>query len=126
MTQAQRRLLDEARRSIEAAELLASRGFHGYAASRSYYAMFYIAEAFLLAKDLSFTRHSAVISAFGQHCAKTGVVPEESHKHLIEAMELRQAGDYEAGVGVSPRQCQEQIRRAQALLSLAEARLGHS
>lgn len=47
MTQEQEELLLGARDSFEAAKLLLKESFSGYSASRSYYAMFYIAEAFL-------------------------------------------------------------------------------
>jgi uncharacterized protein (UPF0332 family) len=33
--------------------------------------MFYVAQAFLAGEGLSFSKHSAVIAAFGQHFAKT-------------------------------------------------------
>ena len=41
----QQDLLDEARESVAAARLLQAQGYHGFAASRAYYAMLYIAEA---------------------------------------------------------------------------------
>ena len=53
MTEDQRELLEEARDSIAAARLLLDGGFPGYAASRAYYAMFYVAEALL--EELSFS-----------------------------------------------------------------------
>ena len=65
MTEDQKDLLEEARDSISAAELLLSGGFPGYAVSRAYYAMFYVAEAFLEGLGLSFSKHSAVIAALG-------------------------------------------------------------
>ena len=43
----ERLILDKARENIQAGELLQSQGFFDIAASRSYYAMFYIAEALL-------------------------------------------------------------------------------
>jgi uncharacterized protein len=48
MTDAQRDLLLKARTSLDAARLLHSAGFSAFAASRAYYAMFYVvAQAFL-------------------------------------------------------------------------------
>ena len=47
MTDEQRELLLKAQQSIEAAKLLLSKNFTGYAISRAYYSMFYIAQAFL-------------------------------------------------------------------------------
>jgi uncharacterized protein (UPF0332 family) len=94
MTEDQRELLEEARDSIAAAKLLLDGGFPGYAASRAYYAMFYVAEVFLEGEGLSFSKHSAVIAAFGQRYAREGKVPVEFHRYLLEAQELRHSGDY--------------------------------
>ena len=123
MTEEQRELMQEAERSIEAAHLLASQGFHGYAVSRAYYAMFYVAEAMLLEYNLSFSRHKAVIAAFGQHFAQAGGVLSEFHRHLIDAMQLRHTGDYGSSAQITAEQCQEQVSRAKAFLSLARERL---
>jgi len=116
MTEDQKDLLEEARDSIAAADLLLAGGFQGYAVSRAYYAMFYIAEAFLEGLGLSFSKHSAVIAAFGQHFAQTGKVPVEFHRFLLEAFELRHAVAYD--------QAQEQIARARRFLELAENLIG--
>jgi len=56
--------------------------------------MFYVAEAFLLGKGLAFSKHSVVPTAFGEHFAKTGIVPQEFHRYLLRGMEVRHAGDY--------------------------------
>jgi uncharacterized protein (UPF0332 family) len=61
----QRDLLIQARDSLEAAKLLTQGGHHGFAASRAYYTMFYVAEAFLIGEGLSFSKHFAVHAAFG-------------------------------------------------------------
>lgn len=66
MTPEQQRLLDKASKIVEAARELNNTGFSEFAASRAYYAMFYVATAFLEGERLSFARHSAVIAAFGQ------------------------------------------------------------
>jgi hypothetical protein len=60
----------------------------GFSVARSYYAMFYVAEALLLGRGLSFSRHSAVIAAFGLHFTKTCVFPGEYQRHLTEAESL--------------------------------------
>lgn len=78
-------LLLKARQSILAAQLLLNNSFAEYSVSRSYYAMFYITQAFLEEKELSFSSHSAVISAFGREFAKTGIVPTKFHRQLIDA-----------------------------------------
>jgi uncharacterized protein (UPF0332 family) len=104
--------------------MLLKGGYPGYAASRGYYAMFYIAEAFLEGKGVSFSKHSAVIAAFGEHFAHTGQVPAEFHRFLLEAFDLRRIGDYGQRGAISPEQAEEQIARAQRFLELAERLIG--
>ncbi|WP_017292526.1 hypothetical protein [Geminocystis herdmanii] len=43
---------------------------------------------------MSFSSHSAVISAFGKEFAKKGIVPLEFHRYLIDAQDKRTQGDY--------------------------------
>ncbi len=124
MTDDQRELLMEAHDSIAAAKLLLEGEYPGYAASRAYFAMFYIAEAFLEGKGLSYSKHSAVISAFGREFARTGTVPAEFHRYLMEAQELRHSGDYGVRSAVNYEQAKEQITRAEQFLDLAESLLG--
>jgi uncharacterized protein (UPF0332 family) len=121
MSEDQQELVEEARDSIKAARILQQNLYPGYAASRAYYAMFYLAQAFLEGEGLAFSRHSAVIAAFGQHFARTGRVPAHFHKYLIEAQALRQSGDYGQRHAVTLQQAQTQIERAEEFLALATA-----
>ena len=89
-------LLEKAELSLAAAEGLLADGFPDFSAARSYYAMFYAVEALLLAQDESFSKHSAVIAAFGREFVKTGRLPQSLHKNLLAAYDLRNLGDYGA------------------------------
>jgi uncharacterized protein (UPF0332 family) len=42
-----------------------------------------------------FSSHKGVISAFGEHFIKTGIVPKEQGRALNKAFEKRQIGDYD-------------------------------
>jgi uncharacterized protein (UPF0332 family) len=57
MTRDQEELLLKAGESIEAAKILMREGFGGFAASRAYYSMFYVAQSFLEGEGLSFSKH---------------------------------------------------------------------
>ncbi|MCP4710630.1 MAG: HEPN domain-containing protein, partial [Planctomycetes bacterium] len=87
-------LLDKANQSIEAAELLLKDNFEDFSAGRSYYAMFYCVEALFLNQDRSFSRHSAIISAFGKEFIKTGIFPKKFHRYILEGFDMRNTGDY--------------------------------
>lgn len=94
MTPDEQAILNKAKENLEAAELLLDQGFAGIAASRTYYAMFYLAEALLIRKGLHFSSHSAVIAAFGKEYAKTGEIDSQYHQYLIQAQSIRQISDY--------------------------------
>ena len=95
MTTDQQTLMLKARENIEASVMLIGQGYYDIAISRLYYAMFYCAEAVLLEDNLTFSKHSSVIAAFGQHFAKTGRLPQELHRMLIEAQDMRNLSDYD-------------------------------
>ena len=124
MTEDQLELLLKARQSLSAAGILLNNGFPDYATSRAYYTMFYIAEAFLEGEGMSFSRHSAVISAFGREFARTNRVPVEFHQFLIRAQNLRNAGDYGQLNAVTIEQANEQIIHAEQFLELAQNLIG--
>lgn len=123
MTPEQAALMDKARQSLRAAKLLEAEGLYDFAVSRAYYTMFYVAEALLLGNGLAFSRHSAVISAFGQQFAKTGRVPAEFHRYLIEGQDKRNVGDYDIGPALDAHEAAGEISRAQQFLELADGML---
>jgi uncharacterized protein (UPF0332 family) len=124
MTNEQRELLLKAQQSLEAAKLLLTNNYSDYATSRAYYSMFYIAEAFLEGEGLAFSKHSAVIAAFGREFAKPQRVPPDFHRFLIEAQELRTTGDYGQLNAVTIDQAAEQIDCAEQFLALAIQAIG--
>jgi uncharacterized protein (UPF0332 family) len=120
LTSEQAALIKKAEESLRADRLLAKDTLYDFAASRAYYAMFYVAQAFLLEEKLAYSKHSAVISAFGQRLAKTGRVPAAFHRYLIEAQESRNIGDYDTGPGLSHDEAAAQIVRAKEFIELAK------
>jgi uncharacterized protein (UPF0332 family) len=88
-------LIERAIRYLRSAGILLEDGDYESSVSRTYYAMFYCAQAMLLTKGLSFSSHRGVISAFGEHFIKTGLFPREMGKELNRAFAKRQIGDYE-------------------------------
>lgn len=113
-------ILDKARSSIEAADVLEIQGYHDFAISRAYYGMFYTAEALLLYKGLSFSSHSAVIAAFGKEYARSGDFDPRFHRWLIDAQDYRNLGDYNFSPSVTHEQVHEVMAWAMEFLSTAE------
>ncbi len=81
--------------------------------------MFYSAEALLLSRDLSFSKHSAVIAAFGQHFVKTGILDASLHRHFLEAFDLRNLADYGAVRTIENADVHSVLENAKAFASLS-------
>jgi uncharacterized protein (UPF0332 family) len=126
MTLEQQALLHKAQRSLEAPQNLIEQGFYEFSVSRAYYAMFYIAEALLDQEGLSFSTHAAVISAFGQYLARSGKVPTEFHRQLIDAQAQRTRADYDPVPELSQRDAETLVEQAQTFLTVALQNLGSS
>ena len=88
-------LLLKAKRYLRSAELLLGDADYESSVSRTYYAMFYCAQAALLTKNMTFSSHRGVIAAFGEQFIKTNVFPRELGRELNRAFGKRQLGDYE-------------------------------
>jgi uncharacterized protein (UPF0332 family) len=119
MNTEQGQLLQKAQESLQASQILADNNLAAFAATRGYYAMFYIAEAFLLKEGLTFSSHSAVIAAFGREFVKTKRLPVEYHRYLINAQEKRTEADYALSPNIDLEQAQEIIDQAQTMLDFA-------
>ena len=119
MSNAVAQILAKAERSIQGAEVLFQRGLYDFSVSRAYYAMFYVAEALLLSKGLSFSTNRGVIAAFGEYFAKPNLLDPTFHGHLIAASEKRQIGDYAFEKKITAEDAQLQIDRAKAFLQAA-------
>ena len=117
-------LIEKAKESAEVARNLANEKHYDFAASRAYYAMFYVAEALLAHLGQSYSKHSAVISAFGREYAKTRKLDAKFHQRLIDAQDLRHTGDYGIEEHVSKKQAQAVCEWADDFITAAEAFLG--
>lgn len=95
MTETTRALILKARKFVRSADMLRSSGDFDSAASRLYYAMFYCAIAALSVKGYAYASHKGVLSGFGQHLVKSGELPAELHRFLLDAYDQRQMGDYQ-------------------------------
>jgi uncharacterized protein (UPF0332 family) len=111
VTPEQAALLNKAEDSLTAAKLLADNNLYDFAASRAYYTI-------LLNLNLTFSKHAAVISAFGREFANKGVVPVEYHRYLIAAQNMRNQGDYSIDSNITEAQAREQITRAEEFIKL--------
>ncbi len=89
----------KAENALASAKLLSDAGDIDGACNRAYYAMFDAAKAVLLATVPTIDpqigkTHNGLISAFGLHMVKTGLVSVDLGRALNRAQNIRQIADY--------------------------------
>lgn len=112
-------LLKKAKRSLQASKDLLENGYADFSVSRAYYSMFYCAEAMLISKELSYSKHSAVIAAFGKEFVKTGILRTELHLYLRNAFDLRAKGDYDT-IQMEKKEAKQTIEQASKFIKETE------
>lgn len=85
--------------------------------------MFYIATAFLEAEGLSYSKHSAVIAAFGERFARTKRIRVELHRYLIEAERIRLKADYNTELNITEAEVDRLISQGEEMLNYALANI---
>jgi uncharacterized protein (UPF0332 family) len=113
-------LFEKALRSLRASRNLMDCGDYDFSISRAYYSMFYCAEALFLTKDMKYSKHSAIISFFGQEFIKSGLLPEELYGYLLTGFRERQIGDYETINLPSHEDAEEIAQKAEIFLAAAK------
>lgn len=81
--------------------------------------MLFAAEALLASRDLTYSSHRAVISALGREFVKTGALPADLHRWLIDAAEARTLGDYMIDSGLTREEATAVIERAVEFVAAA-------
>jgi len=109
-------IVRKAIRSIDAARRNFDDKDYDFASSRAYYAAFYVMQAALLTKGLSFSKHSAVIGAFNQHFIKTGVFSKIFSKLISRLFRERQIGDYDFYLSITENDARENIEAAETIV----------
>jgi uncharacterized protein (UPF0332 family) len=107
-----RDLTEKAGKYLITAQQALNSGDYDSCASRCYYAMFFVAEAVLLTKNLTASSHKGVISLFGEHFVKTNIFERNLGKAITNAYDKRIVGDYGIGFIVTKEQAQDLLKMA--------------
>lgn len=108
-----RDFIEKAEKFLCTAEQALNAGDYDSCVSRCYYAMFFMAEAVLLTKNITASSHKGVISKFGEHFVKTKIFGRYLGKALNDAYDTRLVGDYGVGFRVTEQQAQDLLETAQ-------------
>jgi len=111
-------LIKRANRYLKSAALLLKAGDYESSISRTYYAMFYSAQAMLLTKNLSYSSHKGVLSGFGEHFIKTGTFSGDMGRELNRAFQKRQLGDYEYTFVISKEEAGETLESGKNFVAM--------
>jgi len=110
-------LIERAEKSLNTACYLLELGDYEACVSRSYYAMFYIAEAALFLKGISPSSHKGVINLFGNHFVKPGIFSREFGKMLSVAYSKRLLSDYGVSLSVTREEAERVLESAQKFVA---------
>jgi len=111
------KIMKKSRRALAAAQNHLTSGDFDFASSKAYYAVFHAMQAALLTKELSFSKHSGVISAFNQYFIKTGVFPKDFSEKIEMLFKERQIGDYDYDPGISFEDAAEDIKASETIIN---------
>lgn len=109
-------MIAKAQRSLAAARAHLDSGDFDFASGRAYYAAFYCMEATLLTKGKLYSKHTGVISGFGEHFVLTGIFPKDFAKRIARLFRDRQIGDYEFGVSICETDAREDVEHAATIV----------
>jgi uncharacterized protein (UPF0332 family) len=113
-------LLNLAKEELTTAQLLLDNDRYRACISRSYYAIYYAAEALLESKNINSRTHKGIIKLFGQHFIKTGELPTELAKAFSDTYDLRKLSDYDETYTITSAQSEAAIAYAQLFVGQAE------
>ncbi len=100
-------------------------GHPRFSAAQSYYTIFYLAQALLLTKGLTYSKHSAVVAAYGKEFSKTKLLDPKFHRYIIDSQQLRQTGHYgEEGDDVTEEQALRSLEWAEEFMQAVKTYLG--
>jgi len=107
-------LLQKARVTLQAAQVLFDTGFFEDCISRAYYAVFHAAQAALLNEGITPKTHSGTHSLFDNHFVKRNRLPRDVARTLRQAYNSRQLADYGLEASMS-RETGEQVLKDAAI-----------
>lgn len=118
-------MMEKGNRAFSAAKDHFEKKDYDFASSKAYYAVFHFMQAALLTKNLSFSKHSAVISAFNKHFIKAGVFDKEFSTYIERLFKHRQIGDYAYLTSITEEEAKEDIKIAEKMIAAIQGYLAN-
>ena len=105
---------------LDIAKLLLEREHYCTSISRSYYSMYYAAQALLLSQSIDTSTYKGLIRLFSLHFVKAGQFSPEWSNTLKEAYDLRQLSDYDADFTGTLAEAQMLLEKAKTFVAKVE------
>lgn len=112
--------IENAQEMLAAAKVNLDNDFYATVVNRSYYAVFYAANALLATLGEARSKHSGVISVFRQRFIKTGELPAELSEIYGDLMNSRQSGDYDLNTRIEMETARELLEKARRFVDEME------
>ena len=110
--------MEKAYRFLKQAEMVCVMKQWDMAANRYYYACFHAVQALFIHKGLSSKRHSGMLTQFGLHFIKTGIIEDRLGAFLTRMEQLREKGDYNCLFSVNEEEVCTIVEPAQELVDV--------
>ena len=104
--------IEQAKESLDSADLLFQNEKYRPSVNRSYYAMFYAVLALIIPTKHKTSKHTGAISIFNKEFVKTGIFDKNFSRWLREAFDMRQRVDYQEFVIISRDRASEILENA--------------
>ena len=104
--------IENAQEMLASAKVNLDNDFYASCVNRSYYAVFYAANALLATLGEARSKHSGVIGVFRQRFIKTGELPAELSEIYGDLMNSRQNGDYDINTRIEMETAKELLEKS--------------
>lgn len=112
--------LHEAKEMLSVAKVNLNQDFYSTAINRTYYAVFYCANALLSSKGIFRKKHSSVLSEFRKEFIKTGEINVKFSDFYGQLMDDRHAADYDLLHKITKEEAEENYNYAKSFIEEVE------
>ena len=112
--------MEKAHRFLNQAQMVRDLQQWDLAANRYYYACLHAVQALFIHNGLASKTHSGMLSQFGQHFIKTGIIEDRLGAFLTRMEQMREKGDYNCLFSISEEELITIIEPAKELIRIIE------
>jgi uncharacterized protein (UPF0332 family) len=112
--------LERAKKTYAEVSILVDNKLWQTAATRLYYACYYVVGALLVQNGIETQTHNGTINQLGLHFVRTGLLSAEQGKFYKQLFELRQTSDYSDWISIEENDVKPLVEKAGSFISAIE------